>query len=315
MYRLFAGCLMVVWMAAPGGARAACEFVNNKSELIVNLAFKSEYHVPPGTAIGTVLDDVRVSTDSTSYALCGAPGQSNRSVYGGAQVGSGTTPYTFATNIPGIGLAFYDEYGRTRYWGEGNGGAYQGYWSWDGSRIGAKLIVTGPVGVGDVPGGSVYARMTLDGLPVATIKTTGFKITTPACSVPSVNVDMGSLTLDRFAGVASTAGDKPFDLRLTACPAGRTGIYYRFDPTTQVVPGTGNSVAALNGSSGATGIGLQLLDGNGKPVQFGQSTKMTGYTGAAGDYSVPFRARYYQTAATVTPGSANASITVTMSYQ
>ncbi|ARL38890.1 hypothetical protein BOC49_21870 (plasmid) [Burkholderia pseudomallei] len=308
--------MIIASLIVPGGARAACEFVNNRNELVANITLKAEYHVAPGTAVGTVLDDVGIATDSIAYAKCSAPGQANRSVYGGAKVGSGVTPYTYATNIPGIGLAFYEKLGNTvRFWGEGNGEGWTGWWGWSGSTLGAKLIVTGPVGVGDVPAGSTYGQMTLDGLSVARIKTTGFKITTPACSVPSINVDMGTLTLSRFSGVGSTAGDTPFDLRLNACPPGRTAIYYRFDPTTQIVPGTGDSVATLNGTSGAAGIGLQLLDGTGNPLLFGKTTKMAGYAGAAGNYSVPFRARYYQTAASVSPGIANASITVTMSYQ
>ncbi len=308
---------MTTLLAAPTDAGAACQFVNGKAELVVDLALNAEYHIGLGTAPGTVLQDVSVPTDSIAFAQCGAPGQSNRSVYGGARVGSSVTPNTFATNIPGIGLAFYDKQGSgsPRFWGDGNGGVHAGYWGWDGSRLGVKLIVTGPIGVGDVPAGSVFAQLKLDGLVTTTLKTTGFKITTPACSVPSINVDMGALTVNRFSGIGSTAGDTPFDLRLNTCPQGGTGIYYRFDPTTQVVPGTGDSVATLNGTSGATGIGLQLLDGTGNPLSFGKTTKMAGYAGAAGNYSVPFRARYYQTAASVSPGIANASITVTMSYQ
>ncbi len=308
---------MTASLATPGDADAACQFINNKTELIVNVALKPQYHVAPGTAVGTVLDDVGVATDAVSFARCSAPGRSNRSVQGGARVGSSVTPFTFATTVPGIGLAFYDKQAGTsapRYWGEGDGGAWTGDWGWSNSTLGARLVVTGPVGVGDVPAGSVFAQMKLDGLTVATLKTVGFRITTPACSMPSISVNMVRPTTNRFTGVGSTAGETPFDLRLNACPAGRTGIYYRFDPTTKIVPGTGDSVATLNGSSSATGIGLQLLDESGKPLAFGTTTKMTGYSGAAGSYSVPFRARYYQTAAAVTGGSANASITVTMSY-
>ncbi|HDR9106870.1 TPA: type 1 fimbrial protein [Burkholderia vietnamiensis] len=332
MYRLFAGCLMAVSFATPDGAHAACQFINNKTELLANFALKSEYQVAPGTAVGTVLDDVSIPVDAVAFAKCTAPGQSNRSVYGGTKVGSSVTPYTFATGVPGIGLAFYDmadgvvpaSFGgsSTRYWGAGDGDAYAGNWGWwgwvgmplPGARLGVKVIVTGPVGAGDAPAGSLSAQMKLDGLSVATLTTTGFRVTTPACAVPDLSVDMGQLVTNRFTGAGSSAGDTPFDLRLNACPAGRTGIYYRFDPTTQVVPGTGDSVATLNGASSATGIGLQLLDASGKPVAFGTTAKVTRYAGAAGDYSVPLRARFYQTAAAVTAGSANASITVTMSY-
>ncbi|NTZ09182.1 hypothetical protein [Burkholderia metallica] len=131
MSRLFAGCLMAASFVATGDAGAACNFVNSKAELIVDIALKPEYHVAPGTAIGTVLADVSVPTDAVSFARCGAPGQSNRSVYGGARIGSSVTPDTFATGIPGIGLAFYGRQAGNsaiRYWGAGDGGAYAGDW-------------------------------------------------------------------------------------------------------------------------------------------------------------------------------------------
>ena len=80
------------------------------------------------------------------------------------------------------------------------------------------------------------------------------------------------------------------------------------------MPGTGDSVATLNGASSATGIGLQLLDALGKPLVYGSTMQVAGYAGSAGDYSVPLRARYYQTDASVTAGNANAAVTVTISY-
>ncbi|MFJ6058260.1 fimbrial protein [Burkholderia vietnamiensis] len=327
MYRLFAGCLIAVSFAAPGDASAECWFINGKSELIANLPLKDEYYVAPGTPVGTVLDDVSISPDTVAYARCRLPESPIRNVYGGVPVGN---TGAFTTGVPGIGLIFYetdppDSFGHrfVHYWGDGIGPWRPGDWGWWGwvsstprlgSRLGVMLVVTGPVGVGSVAGGSVYARMTISGLPVGTLRTGGFRITTPACSVPNVSVVMGEVSASRFRGVGTTAGDTPFDLRLNACPAGRTAIYYRLDPTTSVVPGTGESVAALTGSRPATGIGLQLLDALGKPLVYGSTMQVAGYAGSAGDYSVPLRARYYQTDASVTAGNANAAVTVTISY-
>ncbi|CAM2178049.1 hypothetical protein PSAC2689_20605 [Paraburkholderia sacchari] len=40
-----------------------------------------------------------------------------------------------------------------------------------------------------------------------------------------------------------------------------------------------------------------------------------GYVASTGgSYAIAFRARYYQTAATITPGPANTSMTVTLQY-
>jgi major type 1 subunit fimbrin (pilin) len=93
-------------------------------------------------------------------------------------------------------------------------------------------------------------------------------------------------------------------------------ITYRIDPVTAVV-NAAKSVVALDASSSATGVGVQLLDGTGtQPFPLQTWTTFTGYDAATGgDYTIPLNARYYQTAATVTTGMANSSMTFTMQYQ
>ncbi|WP_157633136.1 fimbrial protein [Burkholderia ubonensis] len=319
--KIFTYCLTVILISASGIARAACNFTNSKSELVVNFNLPAEITVKPGTKVGTVLAEATFVPDTVAFAYCTPPGRVNRSVYGGARVDGGVVPYIYATNIPGIGLAFYDDHKANgmRYWGKGDDGNHVGWWSWGESgtstKLGVKVILTGSVGVGDIPAGAVYAKMTLDGLGVAILRTNGTKIKTPACSVPSINVDMGAIKMNEFSGPSSTAGDRSFDIQLNSCPPGRNAIYYQFDATTQIVPGAGNSVVQLNGSSSASGIGLQLLDASGNPVPFGAASKFSGYSGQSGSYTMPFRARYYQIAPTVTPGTANTAITITMSYE
>ncbi|WP_232446433.1 fimbrial protein [Burkholderia ubonensis] len=317
MKKIFSCCLAIALISASGIAHAKCRFINDKKELIENFNLPAEITVKPGTKVGTVLAEATSRPSDSAFAYCDPPGRVNRSVHGGAQVNSGVTPYTYATNIPGIGLAFYDyrPSGGTRYWGQGDGGSHVGWWGFGTTTLGVKVILTGPVGVGDIPAGTVYANMSLDGLSVVTMSINGTRIKTPACSIPSVNVDMGSIKMSEFSGPSSTAGERSFDVILNSCPPGRNAIYYQFDTTTQIVPGAGNSVVQLNGSSSASGIGLQLLDASGNPVPFGTPSKFSGYSGQPGNYTMPFRARYYQIAPTIAPGTANTAITITMSYE
>ncbi|WP_143137187.1 fimbrial protein [Burkholderia ubonensis] len=321
MKKIFSCCLAIAMISASGIAHAKCDFKNDQKELIESLDLPAEITVEPGTKIGTVLAEATFQPGNRAFAYCDPPGRVNRSVHGGVQVNSGVTPYTYATNIPGIGLAFYDyhKWSGMRYWGKGDGESSVGWWGWgaggNSTTLGVKVILTGPIGVGDIPGGSVYATMTLDGLRVATLSINGTRIKTPACSIPSVNVDMGSIKMSEFSGPSSTAGERSFDIILNSCPPGRNAIYYQFDTTTQIVPGAGNSVVQLNGSSSASGIGLQLLDASGNPVPFGTPSKFSGYSGQPGNYTMPFRARYYQIASTIAPGTANTAITITMSYE
>lgn len=95
------------------------------------------------------------------------------------------------------------------------------------------------------------------------------------------------------------------------------GITYQIDPTTTVL-NTANSVVALDASfsSPATGVGVQLLSDAGTPLPLSTPQTLNGYSSATGgDYTIPLKARYYQTGAIVGPGAANTSMTFTMSYQ
>ena len=105
---------------------------------------------------------------------------------------------------------------------------------------------------------------------------------------------------------------------LNSCPAGMNTVQYRIDPVTSVL-NSAQSVVALDNSastSSATGVGVQLLDGNGAVFPLSTYKTFAGYDKTnGGSYTIPFKARYYQTATRVTPGAANTSMTFTMLYQ
>ena len=77
-----------------------------------------------------------------------------------------------------------------------------------------------------------------------------------------------------------------------------------------------NGVIALASGSTATGIGLKLTDSSSAALKFNSLYQVSGYNAATGgSYTVPLTAAYYQTATSVTPGTANAVVTFTMTYQ
>ncbi|GGA09183.1 hypothetical protein GCM10011408_33290 [Dyella caseinilytica] len=69
-------------------------------------------------------------------------------------------------------------------------------------------------------------------------------------------------------------------------------------------------------SGGATGIGIQLANSSGTPVQFNTATPsgLTLNQTSSANYTISLQARYYQTGASITAGAANATATVTLSY-
>ncbi|SEJ78552.1 major type 1 subunit fimbrin (pilin) [Paraburkholderia diazotrophica] len=136
-----------------------------------------------------------------------------------------------------------------------------------------------------------------------------------ACATPDVTVPMGTHANTEFSGVGpiSTA-PASFNISLNNCPAGINSIKYEIDAVTTIVDAS-QSVVALDSASTARGVGVQLLDANGNALPIGTQQTLPGYDPAGGNYTIPLKARYYQTTAPVLAGSANTVMTFTMNYQ
>jgi len=138
------------------------------------------------------------------------------------------------------------------------------------------------------------------------------------CTTSSVPdpVKLPTVVAGDFSGQGSTLGTTPFDLKLESCPAGLYSIGYYFTPATAILDAT-NGVIALDGSSSATGVGLQLTEDTGTPLKFANTYPLTTYDpSAVNTYTVPLKVAYYQTGNTpVGSGSVSASMTVMLKYQ
>jgi type 1 fimbria pilin len=139
------------------------------------------------------------------------------------------------------------------------------------------------------------------------------------CSVRApASVSLGRFNQREFNAVGKTSNPVPFDLNV-ACAGVRAKVHVTFsDPTNA---GNTSDVLPLSSSSRARGLGIQLMYDN-KTVAFGPDSAIAGnrnqmYLAQANDntFDVRFGARYIQTEKNVSPGSANGSVTFTMSYQ
>ncbi|MEC3765919.1 fimbrial protein [Cupriavidus sp. SS-3] len=188
------------------------------------------------------------------------------------------------------------------------------------SRYRMQMVVTGPVRPGTVTLPPLLAQASYGSLTVAQLMISGnTQIIAPACTVqtPSLTVNMPPLSASAFQATGSTAGQTAFRLLLSC--SGPTAIAMTLTDATQ--PGnTGSNLSLASGSS-AGGVAYQILY-NGTPMSFGPASAVAGnlhqfnvgtVTGAS-DMQVPLTARYIRTG-TVTPGTANAAATFTMSYQ
>ncbi|MCT7297389.1 type 1 fimbrial protein [Ralstonia sp. CHL-2022] len=139
-------------------------------------------------------------------------------------------------------------------------------------------------------------------------------VSTVSCKTPAVTVRMGDENrVSQFKGVGTSIAPVNFSVGLKECPEGISKVSYLLKPNTEVVD-AGRSVIALDGASSAKGISLQILDEGGNPVALNKTIVFNGYDKAGGDFNIPLKAAYHQTAEVVEPGTANSSVTLVMSY-
>ena len=146
----------------------------------------------------------------------------------------------------------------------------------------------------------------------------GITIVSPSCMVDAgslnIPVDFGSVPKSTFTGVGSTAAERNFAINLT-CQQSPGNVLISLDPNTGGSTSSPGVLAIATGAGAATGVGIQLLDArNDQPVTYGVGIPAGNRISSAGPLSVPFKARYYQTQTTVTPGTANSTATFTIQY-
>ncbi|WP_114194988.1 fimbrial protein [Edaphovirga cremea] len=138
------------------------------------------------------------------------------------------------------------------------------------------------------------------------------------CTTPDVIVNLPTALIGDFRGVGTTTARTGFDLAFNQCPTGLVSIGYSFAATTSVVDST-NGVVAMNSSSTATGVGVQLLDGNMAPIVFNTRYPLAVYDPslpkANSNYRVPMTAGLYQTGGQVTSGTVSSAVTFTLNYK
>lgn len=258
----------------------------------------------------------------------------------------GQTYQLYGTGVTGVGVAIsFNDYNYSYSWsgwtavnpsggmtvglvtppvgwtggGVASSSSYSGYAH--GGQMQFTLVKTGPVTGGTTQSG-LYAQVAAWGVSAGIMSAnryyfslTSTLVTVAACTTPNILVPLGAHSPSEMASVGSTTNAVAFNINLNSCPAGMNSIQYRIDPVTTVV-NSAQSVVALNGGSTAAGVAVQLLNSAGTaafPLSsyqiFSGYSKTTG-----GSYTIPLKARYYRTG-TITPGTANTSMTFTMSYQ
>ncbi|MCY1280369.1 Fimbrial protein [compost metagenome] len=237
----------------------------------------------------------------------------------------------YATSIPNIGLRVLTPQGHPFPYVDSAypwlNNAWNTYYA---PKI--QLIKTGNITAPGVLTGA-YARYSADTAAGHTLVEYQFSsplIVTPrvpTCKVdtPRIPVPMGRVVAaTNFTGVGSTSPAENFQIRLS-CSGGDPDTATRpyVTLTDATTPGNRSTTLSMTMDSTVKGIGIQILKDN-VVLGYGPDSSAAGNTNqwSAGTVKqgqasmiIPLQARYVQTTARITSGSANANATFTMSYQ
>lgn len=185
------------------------------------------------------------------------------------------------------------------------------------------LIKTGPIPAGISSFSQEVVRGVVSDVGDAVRLTLGGQVQLAQCTVKadavSANpVQLGTHDIADFTGQGSTTNPVDFFITLSDCeddPAGSVArAFMRLDGVDGSVPVDRDlGLFTLTTDSTAAGIGIQVLRSDNTPVKLEEYVDMVGLT--PGVTRLDLRARYYQTAATVTPGEAKGALNFTIEYR
>lgn len=198
---------------------------------------------------------------------------------------------------------------------------------------------TGTINGSDLPTSAVFIRNAANTVKLNLSNNTiaGQVVIAPStCITPDRPISMGTHLTTELKGKGSTTSQwVGFQIQLNNCPAyfgykstttsydrgtvstvisRLNSIQYSIAPSNGVADGPNGVMNLSNG--GASGIGIQLANSAGTPLQF--NTKIDSGLSLnqanSASYVINLNARYFQTGTSVTAGAANATATVTLTY-
>ncbi|MFO3673643.1 fimbrial protein [Pseudomonas protegens] len=136
-----------------------------------------------------------------------------------------------------------------------------------------------------------------------------------SCQTPSVPVAMGDdYQLNEFAEAGAKPRTVHFDIGLNQCQTGIKKVTYSLKANTPVIDAK-KGIVALNGSSTAKGIGLQLMNDLGQPMALDTTYPFDAFTTTGTSFKIPLSATYYRLETSeLKAGSANTEVTFIVNY-
>jgi major type 1 subunit fimbrin (pilin) len=134
-----------------------------------------------------------------------------------------------------------------------------------------------------------------------------------SCAITTSPVDLGAHDASEFTGVGSSPSSGWVNVAITSagCSADIVTLHMGFDGTADT---NNNSLFAI-APGGASGIGIQLQTQDGTTTVVPNSTtQLVNWAPDTIGGIYAMRARYVQTLAAVSPGAADSTVTVMLSY-
>ncbi|WP_445116311.1 fimbrial protein [Acinetobacter sp. WZC-1] len=334
-YKILNSILFIAGSACISEVQAACN-MTNYSAIDVSMSV-GRVVVRPSDEVGKILRKATFSYPRGSTWTCDRNGGVNRAILDQNNSASPLGNNIYNTNIPGIGIRLYRELPADD--------TFSGYYPYRVSSprgnkvLGAGFFVVEIIKTGSetgsgalVPGrySNYYEESMGAGRPLLTSTVYGNAITIASSSCEwqgNINKTVQLPTVNKadFKGIGSTQGEQAFDLNIL-CNGGKSPSDYTesnkislsFDYN--AATGTNNQVLANDAPARtrANGVGVQLVwDYQKQNKVIAKNDKLTLGTLRSNQsiqYNVPMKARYYQTASNVSPGTVRGMATVTIEY-
>jgi len=304
--------LLVLW---PKATLASCTMSGGTET--VRMTISSPITLDPNAAVGTVLATSPVVSPSPNTTQVSCSGSTTIGVINlvGSQPSGSSTIYP--TGVSGVGYRILHP----------DSGYYLPPWDYDSIDSGTyelsvgsalQLVKTGPITSGATLNAGTLGYWQYGGRRTNLraedfVLANSVTFVAPSCTVttPNIAVTLPTVSNTALAGTGATAGATAFTIGLN-CPssaAGRT-MAIQFD-TAQSFSGANGVIIPTAGT--ARNVGVQLVDSSLSPTVVFAHPVTVGTT-PSGLYNLTYYARYYATAASVTPGNLTATATFTISY-
>ncbi|WP_158938474.1 fimbrial protein [Burkholderia sp. S171] len=311
-------------------AFADCNVLSSGPAGIATLALPTNLATPRDGVVGTILYDSNwVSTPDTKANCSGTSAITFG--YGSAMTPVSGQAGVYKTGLDGVGIKVAWVNGMSGTpdmtatslvnWPASNGGSAGAKTYGPMGRFRVQLMVTGQVAAGSfsLPAKLATGNYGSAEINVLQLSNNTTSVAAPACTVQqsAVSVTMPVASGRYLPSVGSTTGDTGFSISIN-CPS---PVSVSMTMTDAANPTNVSSTLSLSPTSTAKGVGYQIVY-NGTVISYGSDSAIAnnvnqfsvGTVSTSGVLAIPFTARYVRTGA-ITPGTADANATFTMSYQ